>query len=66
MANVSLVAYSDLFVSLVMIPALIRLANDIETNPGPAIVDNSDSSKAICAPYSSSNVLGSLSNRQFF
>ena len=55
-----------LFVSLVMIPDLIRLANDIETNPGPAIVDNSDSSKAICAPYSSSNVLGSLSNRQFF
>ena len=49
-----------------MIPDLIRLANDIETNPGPAIVDNIDSSKTICAPYSSSNVLSSLSNRQFF
>ena len=57
---------TDLFVSLVMIPDLIRLTNDIETNPGPAIVDNIDSSKTICAPYSSSNVLSSLSNHQFF
>ena len=48
------------------IPDLIRLANDIETNPGPAVVDNIDSSKTICAPYSSSNILSSLSNRQFF
>ena len=64
-ANVSLVAYSDLFVSLVMIPALIRLANDIETNPGPAIVDNIDRSKTICAPYPSSNVLSSLSSDHF-
>ena len=45
---------------------LIRLANNIETNPGPAFVDNIDSSKTICAPYSSSNILGSLGNRQFF
>ena len=65
-ANESLVAYTDLFVSLVMIPDLIRLANDIETNPGPAVVDSIDSSKTICAPYSSSNILSSLSNRQFF
>ena len=48
------------------IPDLIRLANDIETNQGPAVVDNIDSSKTICAPYSSSNILSSLSNRQFF
>ena len=48
------------------IPDLIRLANDIETNPGPAVVANIDSSKTICAHYSSSNVLSSLSNRQFF
>ena len=34
------------------IPDLIRLANDIETNPGPVVVDNIDSSKTICAPYS--------------
>ena len=27
------------------IPDLIRLANDIETNPGSAVVDNIDSSK---------------------
>ena len=48
------------------IPYLRRLANDIETNPGAAVVDNIDSSKTICAPYSSSNKLCSLSNRQFF
>ena len=48
------------------IPDLIRLANDIETNQGPAVVDNIDSSKTICAPYSSSNILSSLSNRQLF
>ena len=34
------------------IPDLIRLANDIETNPGPVVVDNIDSCKTICAPYS--------------
>ena len=49
------------------IPDLIRLANDIETtNPGPAVVVNIDTSKTICAPYSSSNILSGLSNRQFF
>ena len=48
------------------IPDLIRLANDIETNQGPAVVDNIDSSKTICAPYSSANILSSLSNRQLF
>ena len=47
------------------IPDSIRLANDKETNPGPAVVDNFDS-KTICAPYSSSNILSSPSNRQFF
>ena len=40
------------------VPDLIRLANDIETNPGPAVVDKT--------PYSSSNIFSSLSNRQFF
>ena len=39
---------------------------DLETNPGSAVVDNIDSSKTICAPYSSSNILSSLGNRQFF
>ena len=50
------------------IPDLIRLANDmyIETNPFPAVVDNIDSSKTVCASYSSSNILSSLSNSQFF
>ena len=37
------------------VPDLIRLPNDIETNPSPAVVDNIGSSKTICAPYSSSN-----------
>ena len=31
------------------IPDFIRLANDIETNSGSAVVDNIDSSKTICA-----------------
>ena len=52
------------------VPDLIRLANDIatavETNPGPAVVDNIGSSKTIWAPYSSLNILSSLSNRQLF
>ena len=48
------------------IPDLIRLKSDIATNPGPAVVDNIDSSKTICTPYSSSNILSSLGNRQFF
>ena len=50
------------------IPDLIPLANDIciEANPFPVAVDNIDSSKTICASYSSSNILSSLSNRQFF
>ena len=48
------------------IPDLIRLANGIESKPTPAVVDNIGSSKTICAPYSSSNILSSLSNRQFF
>ena len=65
-ANESLVAYTDLFVSLVIIPDLIRLANDIETNPGAAVGDNIDSGKTICASHLSSNILSSLSNRQFF
>ena len=48
------------------IPDLIRQANDKETKLGPAVVDNIDSSKTICAPYSSSNIPHSLSNRQSY
>ena len=33
-----------------LIPDLIWLANDIETNPGRAVVDNIDCSTTICAP----------------
>ena len=42
------------------IPDFFRLANDIETNPSPAVVDNIDSSKTIFAPHLSSNILSSL------
>lgn len=35
---------------------LIRLANDVETNPGPVVFDF-DASKTICAPYSQSCIL---------
>ena len=37
-------------------PELIRLANDIKTNPAP-VVFNFDASKTICAPYSHSCIL---------
>ena len=37
-------------------PELIRLANDVETNPGPVVFDF-DASKTICAPYSQSCIL---------
>ena len=55
MANESLVASAQIYLYRWYIPDLIRLVNDIETNPGPAAADNIDSSKTICAPYSSSN-----------
>ena len=66
MANESLVASAQIYLYRWYIPDLIRLVNDIETNPGPAAADNIVSSKTICTPYSSSNTLGSLGNRQFF
>ena len=56
--------YTQIYLYCWHIPDLIRLVNDIETNSGPAVVENIDSSKTICAPYSSSNILSSLSNRQ--
>ena len=37
-------------------PELIRLANDVETNPGPVVFDF-DASRTICAPYSQSCIL---------
>ena len=37
-------------------PDLIRLANDVETNPGQVVFDF-DASKTICAPYSPSCIL---------
>ena len=62
MANESLVASAQIYLYRWYIPDLIRLVNDIETNPGPAAADNIVNS----APYSSSNTLSSLCNRQFF
>ena len=47
MANESHVAYTCICIA--GIPDLIRLANDLETNPDLAVVDNTDSSKTICA-----------------
>lgn len=38
------------------IPELIRLANDVETNPGP-VATSFDVSKTICAPYSQSSII---------
>ena len=55
--NESSLAYTDIFVSFyISFPELIRLANDVETNPGPVVFDF-DASKTICAPYSPSCIL---------
>lgn len=40
----------------ILIPELIRLAKDVETNPGP-VAASFDVSKTICAPYSQSSIL---------
>ena len=42
-----------LWISPIYIPELILLLNDLETNPGPRIVDPT---KTIAAPYSQGNV----------
>ena len=42
-----------LWLSLIYIPEFIRLLNDLETNPGPRIVDPT---KTIAAPNSQGNV----------
>ena len=38
------------------IPEIIRLSNEVETNPGP-VKNDFDVSKTICAPYSQSSIL---------
>jgi len=36
----------------VCIPSIIRQANDVEENPGPAIFEVIDSTRTVCADYS--------------
>lgn len=40
---------TQIFLYRFNIPELIRLANDVETDPGPVVTDF-DASKTICAP----------------
>ena len=39
----------------VYVPLLLRMANDVEVNPGPTVYDVVDPSKTICADFSQSN-----------
>ena len=39
----------------VYLPLLLRLANDVEENPGPTVYDVVDPSKTICADFSQDN-----------
>ena len=45
--------FTQIYLYRFYIPELIRLANDVETNPSPGIVDPT---KTIAAPYSQGNV----------
>jgi hypothetical protein len=40
---------------IVYIPLLLRMANDVEENPGPTIYDVVDPTKTICADFSQGN-----------
>ena len=40
---------------IVYVALLLRMANDVEENPGPTLYDTVDSSKTICADFSQSN-----------
>ena len=40
---------------IIYVPLLLRMANDVEENPGPTLYDIVDPSKTICADFSQSN-----------
>ena len=40
---------------IVYVPLLLRMANDIEENPGPTVYDVVDPSQTICADFSQGN-----------
>ena len=41
--------------NIVYVPLLLRIANDVEENPGPTIYDVVDPTKTICADFSQGN-----------
>ena len=45
----------SIFGSIVYVPLLLRMANDVEENPGPTLYEIVDPSKTICADFSQSN-----------
>ena len=53
MSQMNRLRLTQIYLYRFYIPELIRLANDVETNPGPGIVDPT---KTIAAPYSQGNV----------
>ena len=50
-----IVSFTPMSCYNVYVPLLLRMANDVEENPGPTVYDVVDPSKTICADFSQGN-----------
>ena len=50
-----IVSFTQMSCYNVYVPLLLRMANDVEEDPGPTVYDVVDPSKTICADFSQSN-----------
>ena len=53
--NQLIVLFTQMSGYIVYVPLLLRMANDVEENPGPTIYDVVDPTKTICADFSQGN-----------
>ena len=53
--NQVIVLFTQMSGYIVYVPLLLRMANDVEENPGPTIYDVVDPTKTICADFSQGN-----------
>ena len=51
-----IVSFTQMSCYNVYVPLLLRMANDVEENPGPTVYDVVDPNKTICAEFSQGNV----------
>ena len=51
-----MVSFTQMSCYNVYVPLLLRMANDVEENPGPTVYDVVDPNKTICAEFSQGNV----------